>query len=247
MSGPQTAEGWVLKLARERPDLTPSELHVLMTLAARHNRDFGAAYPKLELLHRETHITVRQLVRIINALEDAGRTNGQVLHVSYGPLPGVNKAGNPIYGSVYRFVGFDPIPANAGRRRRDVVDTRPKTSDTMSHSPSDTMSHEAGDTGAAGYVTPEQGACDTGDAGYVTSARLPLYPVKNPASSAEEEKNPDLNPARPAARTAPNGAIHSGDGFRTIGHADCRHCGEFKLVNAARLCEACAISRSAPG
>jgi len=214
MSGPNTAEGWVLKLARERPDLTPSELHVLITLAARHNRDFGGAHPKLELLHRETHISPRQLVRIINALEDPQRVDGQVLHVSYGPLPGLNRAGNPIYGSVYRFVGFDPIPESASPRRRNVVDTRPKASDAMSHGPSDTMSHEAGDTGAAGYVPPEQGAGDTGDAGYVTSARLPLYPVRNPASSAEEEKNPDLNPARLRARFATQ-ANGDGDGRAT--------------------------------
>src|SRR5579859_5853951 len=196
MSGPNTAEGWVLKLARERPDLTPSELHVLMTLAARHNRDYSMAHPKLELLHRETHITVRQLVRIVNALEDRERPGGQVLHVSYGPLPGLNKAGNPIYGNVYRFVGFDPIPLTVMPRRRDVVDSRPKagdtmshgSGDTMSHGSGDTMSHEAGDTGDAGYVTSGQGAGDTGDAGQVTSGRSPLYPVFNPASSAEEDK-----------------------------------------------------------
>jgi hypothetical protein len=244
MSGPTTAEGWVLKLARDRPDLSSTELHLLLVLAARHNRDYNIAHPKIELLHRETHISTRQIKRLLNGLGDPRRPAGQILHISFGPLPMVSKGGNPVYGNVYRFVGFDPIPEGAHPRRRDFVDTRPKAGDTMSHSPGDIMSHGAGDTGDAGNVTPGGGAGDTGDAGNVTPANSPLYPVGNPAL-LRRDRNPDLNPARLAAQTAPIGARPTTNVSPSIGYLNCRRCGDFKLVNADELCGKCVAALSA--
>jgi hypothetical protein len=204
VSSPQTAEGWVLKLARERSDLSASECHLLITLAARHNRDYGAAHPKLDLLHKETHLSTRQIVRLLNALTDEDRPGGQVLHISFGPLPIESRTGHPVYGNVYRFVGFDEIPETARPRRRDVVDSRPSRSDTTSHTPGDTLSLDRCDTGEGGDVTPGGGSCDTGDANHVTPASSPLYPVKNPVSIGSEEpiehRNPDLNPVRVRAQ-----------------------------------------------
>lgn len=196
MSGPQTAEGWVLKLARDRSDLSPSELHVLITLAARHNRDVGAAHPRIELLHRETHISMRQLLRIVNALADPRRSAGPLLHISYGPLPIEGKYGQAVHGNVYRFVGFDAIPASA-RPRRLLGGRPPASDDTTSTEADDMVSSQADDTGDGVQMTPATGADDTGDTRQMTSANSPLYPVKNPV------KNPDLNPARERARSGP--------------------------------------------
>jgi hypothetical protein len=79
---------------------------VLLTLSARHNRDYHAAHPKAELLSRETHLSKRQIERILNSLADENRAGGAVLHISYGPLPIESKTGRHLYGNMYRFLGL---------------------------------------------------------------------------------------------------------------------------------------------
>lgn len=153
MAGQTTVDGWVLQLSRDRPDLTQSELHVLRTLAARHNRDFGAAWPKIDRLAQETHISRRQIIRILDALADSRRPGGQLLHISYGPLPTAGRNGRSAYGNVYRFFGFDEIPEGVQPRRRDVVDTRPKSSATVSLGSSDICDIDQVTSATRGQVT----------------------------------------------------------------------------------------------
>src|SRR5262245_37405689 len=203
MIGDGTAEYWVLKLARERPQLTPTELHVLLALAARHNRDYHASFPKLKLVAAETHISERQIMRLINDLSTGERP---VLHISYGVLPMQPRNGRVTYGNWYRFIGLDPIPADVAPRRQ--VGGRPTSpDDTMSSELDDptssdlddTMSSESDDTGDVVQMTSEAPSDDTGDTVQMTSLNSPVKPGTEPG------RNPELEPGAraPARETAP--------------------------------------------
>jgi len=90
----------------DEDDLSPTELLVLLALAARHNdRDYHCAYGQLERMAKDTHLHVVTLSRVLSQLEDK-----HFITVWEGQLPrrkGDPDDGRRTRGTMWCFVGLD--------------------------------------------------------------------------------------------------------------------------------------------
>jgi hypothetical protein len=193
---PVTAEGWVRKLGRTRKDLSPSEMHLLLELAALHNRHFRAVHAKIALLSAETHMGVRTIQRL---LSDLANKRG-VLAISKGALPMQDRHGRTVYGNIYRFVGFDTTPVESEQQGRGANlahdgDGVPNEAGRGATGDSDGVPTERGD----GVPTPNSSLNPVDQ-----SLRALGYPGAKPGARARDEPDQERGPQEAAPRAAPH-------------------------------------------
>src|SRR4051794_52113 len=114
------AANHVLKLAdtTSPAEITPTQLLVLYTLAARHHRDARCAYGQMRRMVSDCHLNVDTILDSINKLEAAG-----YIRVYYGDIPLKAADGRSKRGNLYCFTDLDPedgpqVSGNVEPRRR---------------------------------------------------------------------------------------------------------------------------------